>query len=67
AAKSFTPKSSTRVIAALQDELADRIAAVKPGAGPTGSWETTNLDVDGNGVVDQRDLDLARQGFHPFD
>ncbi|TSD84955.1 hypothetical protein FFK22_029820 [Mycobacterium sp. KBS0706] len=54
-------------IDALEAELADRIVEVKPGTGPTGDWETTNLDVDGNGVVDDRDLALAREGFRPFD
>ncbi|HEY9345281.1 MAG TPA: hypothetical protein VIQ53_08190, partial [Inquilinus sp.] len=67
AALEADPTTDPRVIDALEAELAERIAAVKPGTGPTGSWESTNLDVDGNGVVDEHDLSLARQGFRPFD
>jgi hypothetical protein len=61
------PLADPHLIDALEAELADKIQHVKPGAGPTGDWETANLDVDGNGVVDDRDLDLARRGFRPFD
>ncbi len=32
-----------------------------------GAGRSTNLDVDGDGVVDEHDLSLARQGFRPFD
>ena len=59
------PTTDPAVIDALKAELADRIAAVKPGTGPTGSWEAVNLDVDGNGVVDDHDLTLAREGYRP--
>ncbi|MBW8724701.1 MAG: hypothetical protein JF625_06025 [Inquilinus limosus] len=61
------PLADPHLIDALEAELADRIDQVKPGTGPTGDWETANLDVDGNGVVDDRDLELAREGFRPFD
>ncbi|WP_342235760.1 hypothetical protein [Inquilinus sp. OTU3971] len=61
------PTTDPALIDALEAELADRIQQVKPGTGPTGDWETTNLDVDGNGLVDDRDLTLAREGFRPFD
>lgn len=61
------PTTDPALIAAREAELADRIEQVKPGTGPTGDWETTNLDVDGNGLVDDRDLALAREGFRPFD
>lgn len=67
AALEADPTTDPRVIDALEAELAERTAAVKPGTGPTGGWESTNLDVDGDGVVDEHDLSLARQGFRPFD
>ncbi|MGO4129029.1 hypothetical protein AB4Z01_31860 [Inquilinus sp. YAF38] len=67
AALEADPTTDPRVIDALEAELAERTAAVKPGTGPSGGWESTNLDVDGDGVVDEHDLSLARQGFRPFD
>jgi hypothetical protein len=33
----------------------------------TRDWETTNLHVDGNGLADDCDLALAREGVRPFD
>ncbi|WP_186002978.1 hypothetical protein, partial [Mycobacterium sp. KBS0706] len=67
AALKADPTADPALIAALEAELADKIQEIKPGTGPTGDWEMTNLDVDGNGVVDDRDLALGREGFRPFD
>ena len=41
----------------LEGELADAIANAKPGMGPNDSWATADLDVNGDGVVDARDLE----------
>lgn len=40
----------------LNAELAEAIAAAKPGKGPDDSWATADLDVNDDGVVDQQDL-----------
>ena len=32
-----------------------------PGRGPAGDWSDVNLDLNGDGIVDEQDLDLARQ------
>jgi len=40
----------------LEMELAVAIERAKPGDGPTGSWASTDLDVNEDGVVDPRDL-----------
>ena len=45
--------------AALDAELAAAIADAKPGNGPKGGWETVDLDLNGDGVVDDVDLEAA--------
>ena len=40
----------------LNAELAEAIAAAKPGAGPDDSWATADLDVNDDGKVDAGDL-----------
>ena len=40
----------------LNAELAEAIAAAKPGKGPDDSWATADLDVNDDGVVDPQDL-----------
>jgi hypothetical protein len=46
----------------LEDKRAAAIRDAKPGNGPDDSWETVeDLDVNGDQVVDQRDLEAARQ------
>jgi hypothetical protein len=32
-----------------------------PGRGPAGDWQDVNLDLNGDGIVDEHDLELARQ------
>lgn len=44
----------------LEADLAAAISAAKPGRGPDDSWAVANLDVDGNGRVDQDDLNALR-------
>jgi hypothetical protein len=49
----------------LETELQAAIAAAKPGWGPDDGWATVDLDVNGDGVVDARDLealDSAERG-----
>jgi hypothetical protein len=41
----------------LNAELAEAIAAAKPGKGPDDSWATADLDVNDDGIVDGRDLE----------
>jgi hypothetical protein len=41
----------------LSAALADAIADAKPGNSPDDDWATADLDVNGDGVVDQSDLD----------
>ena len=45
----------------LEAELADAIADAKPGVGPQDDWATADLDVNDDGVVDQRDLETLEQ------
>ena len=33
----------------------------RPAPGPTGDWRYVNLDLNGDGVIDRKDLELARQ------
>ena len=47
---------------ALETELAAAIADAKPGNGPNGGWETVNLDLNGDGIVDEADLEAALAG-----
>lgn len=48
-------------VARLEAKLEAAIVAGKPGLGPDSSWATADLDVNGDGVVDQRDLDALGQ------
>jgi hypothetical protein len=48
-------------VARLEEELAEAIENAKPGKGPNDSWATADLDVNDDGVVDQRDLDALDQ------
>jgi hypothetical protein len=48
-------------VARLEAELAAAVANAKPGAGPDDSWATADLDVNDDGVVDQRDLEALDQ------
>lgn len=41
----------------LEADLEAAIAEAKPGIGPTDGWETADLDVNDDGVVDRSDLD----------
>jgi hypothetical protein len=45
----------------LEAELAAAIEQAKPGNGPDDGWPTVDLDVNDDQVVDQRDLEAARQ------
>ena len=45
----------------LEAELAEAIENAKPGKGPDDSWATADLDVNDDGVVDQRDLEALEQ------
>jgi hypothetical protein len=45
----------------LEAELAAAIRDAKPGNGPDDSWATYDLDVNDDQVVDQRDLEAARE------
>lgn len=47
---------------AEREVLEQAIADAKPGNGPASGWETVDLDVNGDGVVDKEDLDLALAG-----
>ncbi len=48
--------------------LAAELDGWKPGAGPQeDEWATINLDVDGDGVITQADLDAALEGDTPDD
>ncbi|MSO71235.1 MAG: hypothetical protein EXQ88_04385 [Alphaproteobacteria bacterium] len=45
-------------IAQLEAELSASVADFKPGNGPLGDeWATVNLDRNGDGVVNQQDID----------
>lgn len=44
-------------VAELEAELDAAITAAKPGKGPDDSWATADLDVNQDGVIDQRDLE----------
>jgi len=44
-------------IARLEAELDAAIAVAKPGDGPHDDWASADLDVNGDGVVDQQDLE----------
>src|SRR3546814_4428698 len=47
---------------ALRGEIRQKAAGPNPGGGPTvEGWEVIDLDGDGNGIVDARDLARARQ------
>jgi hypothetical protein len=48
----------------LETELQAAVAAAKPGWGPDDGWATVDLDVNGDGVVDARDLE-ALDGAAP--
>jgi surface antigen len=45
----------------LEAELTEKIENVKPGSGPDDSWATADLDVNEDGVVDERDLEALDQ------
>ncbi|MSO71237.1 MAG: hypothetical protein EXQ88_04395 [Alphaproteobacteria bacterium] len=48
------------------DALANSIPDWKPGNGPLGDeWATVNLDWNGDGVVDQQDVDAKNAGLPP--
>jgi hypothetical protein len=49
----------------LNAELAEAIAAAKPGKGPDDSWATADLDVNDDGVVDPQDLAALDAGASP--
>ena len=45
----------------LEAELAAAVANAKPGTGPDDSWATADLDVNDDGVVNQRDIEALDQ------
>ena len=45
------------VITNTEQELATTIENVKPGVGVDSGWETVNLDINNDGVVNQEDID----------
>jgi len=45
----------------LEAELAEAIENAKPGIGPKDDWASADLDVNHDGVVDQRDLEALEQ------
>ena len=45
----------------LEGELAQAVENAKPGVRPDDSWATADLDVNDDGVVDQRDLETLGQ------
>ncbi len=49
----------------LEAELAAATAGIKPGNGPQTDWALADLDVDGDGDVDEDDLAAARAGERP--
>ena len=49
--KTLTGKTIT-----LDVEASDTIENVKPGVGQEFEWETVNLDINQDGVVDENDL-----------
>ena len=60
-----TLAESAAALAAAEAALADTETAVadaKPGNGPNGGWETVNLDLDGDGIVGEADLEAALAG-----
>jgi hypothetical protein len=42
--------------------LQANFGGAKSGVGPEGDWRDVNLDLNGDGIVDQKDLRLAGQG-----
>jgi hypothetical protein len=48
-------------VSRLEGELQAAVAAAKPGWGPDDGWATVDLDVNGDGVVDGRDLEALDQ------
>jgi hypothetical protein len=64
------PEEQERLQAEIDDleaELATRAAAVKPGQGPDDGWESVDLDVNGDGVVDEQDLLALQQAAEDED
>lgn len=55
AALDTDPEAAARV-EEIEAELAAAIAAARPRNGPSGDWAAVDLDVNADGVVDQRDL-----------
>ena len=51
--------AAAQALADAQAALDQAIADAKPGLGPKKDWATVNLDVDGDGVVDTKDLEAA--------
>ena len=49
--------NTSEVITNVEQELATTIENVKPGLGVDTGWETVNLDVNNDGVVNQADID----------
>lgn len=45
--------------AALQAELDAAIVNAKPGNGPKSGWETVDIDLNDDGIVDEKDLEFA--------
>ncbi len=55
-------EAAESLAAEAQTELDEAVAAVKPGGGPGGGWETIDLDQNGDGSVDETDLALLQGG-----
>ena len=49
--------NTSEVITNVEQELATTIENVKPGLGVDTGWETVNLDVNNDGVVNELDID----------
>jgi hypothetical protein len=56
AAANLDDDAAQQRVEQLNAELAEAIAAAKPGKGPDDSWATADLDVNDDGVVDAQDL-----------